>query len=334
MGRGEDPLFLLTMTTSALTYIITDDTVCANCSKAESDDIKLKRCTACKIVRYCSRDCQVAHRPRHKKVCKKRLVELFEEDLFKEHPERPECPICMLPLPFDESHRVFHSCCGKLLCSGCVHAKRKEDVRSGKEWKDCGACAFCRTPSSTTGKQIIDQLKRGIDRNDAPSMEQLATKYMNGKVDCSGRIEFQKDLEKAKELYQKAGELGYAEAYGWLGMIYNGYDGREKDAKKAKHYWTLGAIGGNLYARYNLAVLDWTSGNFSRACKHSLINVGAGSTISLKHVKQGLKQGYVTKDEYAEALRAYQKQHDETRSVMRDEAVVYKANPSLYFGNS
>ena len=42
---------------------------CSNYSKrgAEAD---LKRCSACKLVKYCSRNCQIAHWPMHKLGCK------------------------------------------------------------------------------------------------------------------------------------------------------------------------------------------------------------------------------------------------------------------------
>ena len=50
---------------------------CTNCGKG--DGCELKRCTGCKLVIYCSRDCQVAHRPQHKKSCKKRSAELRDE---------------------------------------------------------------------------------------------------------------------------------------------------------------------------------------------------------------------------------------------------------------
>ena len=61
---------------------------------------------------YCSRD--------YKMPCKKRSAELFDEELFKDAPEREECPICMLPLPFDDDQRAFNECCGKLLCQGTM----------------------------------------------------------------------------------------------------------------------------------------------------------------------------------------------------------------------
>ena len=37
-------------------------------------------------VKYCNRECQIAHRPQHKKECKQRAAELHEEALFKQPP--------------------------------------------------------------------------------------------------------------------------------------------------------------------------------------------------------------------------------------------------------
>jgi hypothetical protein len=77
--------------------------VCAFCGIAEIDEVKLKTCTACKSLRYCSVECQKKHRPQHKRACKKRMAELRDELLFKQ-PESislGDCPICCLPLPLD-----------------------------------------------------------------------------------------------------------------------------------------------------------------------------------------------------------------------------------------
>ena len=47
---------------------------CAACGKEGGDS--LKACTACFVVKYCNRDCQISHRKQHKKECKKRAAEL------------------------------------------------------------------------------------------------------------------------------------------------------------------------------------------------------------------------------------------------------------------
>jgi hypothetical protein len=41
--------------------------ICANCGEAAS-----AICTACKSVRYCNKECQLAHRKAHKAECKRR----------------------------------------------------------------------------------------------------------------------------------------------------------------------------------------------------------------------------------------------------------------------
>ena len=109
---------------------IDDDIIslCANCGKGEESAGDLKACTACKMVKYCNRDCQIAHRPQHKKACKKRAAELHDEKLFKQPPPAEDCPICMLLLPSLHTGSKYKSCCGKIICSGCIHAVEKEMV--------------------------------------------------------------------------------------------------------------------------------------------------------------------------------------------------------------
>ena len=57
---------------------------CANCGTKSSDAVKLKNCTACHLVKYCSVDCQKSHRKQHKGACKKRAAELKDEQLYSQ----------------------------------------------------------------------------------------------------------------------------------------------------------------------------------------------------------------------------------------------------------
>ena len=150
-------------------------TSCANCGKGEEAGIKLKACTACKLVKYCGRECQIAHRPQHKKSCKKRAKELHDEKLFKQPPPEEDCPICFLRLPYLESGSTYMPCCGKELCTGCVHAfqsrvtKRKDDK-----------CPFCRAPTPESDEEIIKRLEKRMELNDAEAIYNMACHYCNG----------------------------------------------------------------------------------------------------------------------------------------------------------
>jgi hypothetical protein len=43
--------------------------VCAKCQKGEPDGIQMSKCSRCKVVYYCNRECQVADWKVHKKKC-------------------------------------------------------------------------------------------------------------------------------------------------------------------------------------------------------------------------------------------------------------------------
>ncbi|KAI0057563.1 hypothetical protein BV25DRAFT_1364741 [Artomyces pyxidatus] len=53
-------------------------TECSNCMPARS---VLKRCAACKIVAYCSKECQRTHWSQHAGYCKQRVVQMNKMDI-------------------------------------------------------------------------------------------------------------------------------------------------------------------------------------------------------------------------------------------------------------
>src|SRR6056300_1530547 len=94
------------------------DVCCANCGVAEVDDIKLKECDGCDLLKYCSNKCREEHRDQHDEECRKRKAKLHDDDLFQqsEISNLGECPICFLPLSLDPMKYMVKSCCSKIVC--------------------------------------------------------------------------------------------------------------------------------------------------------------------------------------------------------------------------
>jgi hypothetical protein len=77
----------------------------ANCGKGEEAEAKLKACSACKLVKYCGRTCQIAHRPQHKQACQKRAAELDQQRSLAEICDHLECN----PSPINLAHVITAS---------------------------------------------------------------------------------------------------------------------------------------------------------------------------------------------------------------------------------
>ena len=301
-------------------YLYDDDNdiiLCANCGKGEESAGDLKACTACKMVKYCNRECQIAHRPQHKKACKKRAAELHDEALFKMPPPKEDCPICFLRLPSMDTGRRYYSCCGKEICSGCIHAVRLRD--SG-----IGLCPFCRTPEPDSEKEDIKRLKKRVEVGNAHAMFNLGVFYSKGSHGLT------RDRTKALELYHRAGELGYTKAYFCVGNAYWTGEGVERDKKKANHYYELAAMGGYEVARFNLGGAEGSAGNRERAVKHYMIAAGGGYNNSVKNIQQLYMTGHATKEDYTKALLAYQEYFEDVRSEQRDKAAAFHDRYKCY----
>ena len=78
-----------------------DTTKCAACGKSANDDVKLKQCSACKLVAYCNVTCQKAHRKEHKEDCK-REVRFARRRARMQH----ECVYSFEP-GWNSSHSMF-----------------------------------------------------------------------------------------------------------------------------------------------------------------------------------------------------------------------------------
>lgn len=287
------------------------DEICASCGKSECDDIKLKKCNACYLVTYCSVNCQKEHRPQHKRACKKRAAELHDEFLFKQ-PESSnlgDCPICLLPIPIATASSTIYSCCSKVVCNGCKHANelREEEERLP------ASCPFCRHPRPKTEEEGLLNQKKRAEANDPVALYNLGMdRFVAG------------EYATAVEYWEKAAELGDIESHHKLSLRYLQGHGVEKDTKKATHHMERASIGGHVLARYNLGQLEGRKFEFDKAVKHFIIAANLGYDASIEKLKELYAGGFVSKYDFAAALRAYQAAVDATKSPQRDAAEEFR----------
>jgi tetratricopeptide (TPR) repeat protein len=287
----------------------TDEVVmmcCACCGKAEVDEVKLKICTACKLVKYCSVECQKDHRPQHKKACKQRAAEIRDDRLFTQPDESHlgECPICFLPLPLDTSKWTTYTCCSKRVCTGCCYANITKEFKEGRKPR----CPYCREDLPETQEETDQNEKERVKANDPLAIFQMGEKrHREG------------DFEGAFNYYTKAAKLGDVDAHHNLSLMY--YEGRgiEKDTKKQVYHLEEAAIGGHPEARFNLGVYEERNGRHEIAVKHYIIAANLGDDESLDAMKKYFLKGLVSKDDYAASLRGHQAAVDATKSKQREE---------------
>ena len=91
------------------------------------------------------------------------------------------------------------------------------------------------------------------------------------------------------------------------------------------------AVDGHTTARYNLGAIEWGNKRFERAVKHFTIAANLGFDGSLETLKEIYPVGYISKEDYADALRGHQAAVDATKSPQREAAEAAKKRGELTF---
>ena len=293
-----------------------DNTSCAGCGNC--GDGGLKACTSCRLVKYCDRDCQRRHWPTHKSDCK-RAVEQFQEELFSESSRNEDCPVCFLPLPLSQDflggpRSQYQACCGKILCVGCMFAINGID--------NLLHCPFCRAICKVSGAESLERLDKRMKLNDAEAFYEKGLMYFS---ETFSHVPNNKNT--GVKCWRRGAELGSTAAHYDLGRAYFvGYDGLEKDAKKAKYHWEKAAVGSGpncTPARYMLGYIEESDGNPHLAVKHFLIAAREGYDLSMDAIKNSFLRyhsPFITKELYGQTLRAWKEAKDEMKSDQRDVA--------------
>ncbi|KAK1743976.1 hypothetical protein QTG54_005573 [Skeletonema marinoi] len=225
----------------------------------------------------------------HEATCKERAAELRDEILFRQ-PESThvgDCPICCLPLPIEIvcCKSKLQTCCSKVICKGCFYAN---DLRQIEQSLD---------PTEEEENKMI--LKR-VEANDPVAIAQV------GREHC-------------------AVELGDVNARYNLSLLYRKGGGVEKHMEKELYHLEEAAIAGQPHARYDLGIFEGAEGRFDRMVKHFIISANLGHDESIQELKKCYVRGFVSKEDFAGALRAHQSAVDATKSPQREEAAKFDA---------
>ena len=245
---------------------------------------------------------------------------ISDEELFKQPLQNEDCPLCNLPLPTLSTGSKYYECCGRVLCSGCVHAL---EMKADKDDEPI-CCPFCKAEEPTSNEQLIVRNMKRAQANDGEAIYNYAHCY------ASGLSDFPLDRAKAIQLWHQAGELGCMRSYDEIAYAYCNGNGVPKDSQLAKYYWKLAAMGGSANARYNLGIAEESAGNIDTALRHYKIAVAAGDVESLRQIHQLLLNGYATKYDLLSAFDTRTAYIDKVRSGHRDAAATYSDEYKYY----
>ena len=127
-------------------------------------------------------------------------------------PPHEECPICMLPLPYETSGSNYCVICGKTFCMGCVISTVEAHARDGEDSKTATekalSCPYCRsnTTASYDNKfQLENEMRRANAGNDE-AMRRLGRYYFNGEMSL------RQDKAEGLKWYRRAVEAGSGRA--------------------------------------------------------------------------------------------------------------------------
>lgn len=313
--------------------VVENERFCSLCGKTGDG---LKMCNGCKCVYYCSVACQKDHRGEHKKVCKRieeilnsrgsnnvECAELLEPLDKDDVPSREDCPICMLPLPLDESRTDASPCCGKTICSSCNHekmvlkmleicetAQTEEQAQEIDFEKFC--CPFCRALPPEDEADELKAIMRRFEANDAKAAGQLGMAYL------VGDFGLRKDNNEGLFRLLHGANLGDPNScYSFACIYYEGHFGATRNKFVAKKYWEKAAEGGHIYARENLAQAEKDNGNFSQAKRHWQIAAAAGGEKSVMCLIACFQENKLCHKDLAICLQTYDKAWIGMRSEQR-----------------
>ena len=257
---------------------------------------------------------------------------------------RRECPICYHVLPFDATEHIYHDCCGRLICDGCVIGKQRTQLKEPQpQFKDLGkiiegttpeveqfrlikkhgnniyVCPYCRAPLPKREEESLQRLYTRIEiHNDR---DYTIAVNLLGMYFEKGQCGLPQNLKKAEELYKEACDLGEPDAAWNLVVLYrNHYSDQKKNAEI--EYLQRGDMLGSVNCIQELAYEARDSGNEEEFARLWLKSVRlGGDEVNLWWF---YRRNLISKDVIATTLRANQAIKDEVKTKRRSFAQRYQ----------
>ena len=302
------------------------------CSKCERKSDALKKCTACKCVWYCDKDCQNKHWKEHKKECRPIKKELDKRggklDLGTEEevgplgklPPQEECPICMHTLPLHPKLTGYAACCGKNLCGGC---NLQHQIKRGEE----ATCAFCRTAVPESEEQYLPLLSKRVKLKDPTALQHMAMAYRYGHYGLPV------DQAKCVELMRQSADLGNPDAHYQLGTFHiKGEMGLQQNEEEAIKHWQKAAESGQFLSQHNMGCMEEEHGDYDAAMRHWRLSASGGFKDSMDSIMASFEVGLLHHKDLAETLRAFYRARAEMKSKDRDQYIEYLKTTGEYEG--
>ena len=230
--------------------------------------------------------------------------------LFNQPPKLDECPICLLRLPTLYTGYDILGCCGKVICYGCRCAQEAHD--RANPW----ICPLCRGNHPPNHQEYVRIQERHAESGNPVSMFAIATILMDGSEEDGLEPDVPRGLHW---LFESCNE-GCEFAFWKLSNMLEAGEFVERDIDTSWELCKGAAIFGHHHARVKLAQFEMQHENYDNAVKHLLIAVTQGSLDSLNHIRDLLRSGHATKEQYGQAIRAYKEYLDEVKSDQRDSA--------------
>ena len=220
-------------------------------------------------------------------VVKKLKEELEGADLFAPLPPTEDCAICLLPMPRTSEifAQYYMACCGNTICKAC-YKENEASINKQNEEKNAGkkvalTCPFCREPEPTSDEGYLRQIQARCRKNDHNAFRLMGQVYRKGE---HGVV---KDDLKSLDCYIRAVELGSPGACARIGTRYDEGDGIAVDKERAALFDRVGALRGEVAARYNIGCSEYyDSGNHKIAICHWKIAAEAGHQLSLDALRK------------------------------------------------